>query len=440
MRTLLAIAVLLFTIPVVAEAQDEPPHGMGELEAFSIFHDSYRSGDHELAIQFGEWMLEAKPREISGHNNFSLERTMNRMISVYTSAAEEESDPSVQSDYLERAEETFEAVFETFDEDEIDQFEWQMRLGRFYHENSDELDAGMEGALVSYRAMYDMDPERFATDSDGFYARVLLTEYATRGDREDALEIIDEIEVFAGMDLEQTIDDVRESLFENPEERIDFIESRLADADDAEREEMLQDLAQLYDETGQTDKAAETARDLYEMNPNFENTRTIADLYLSDGKYEGAIDYLQEAKELTDDVDEQKQLALETAESYQQLDDYQSAREHADRAVSLDDEFGEAYVRQSSIFAGTISQCTGGDTLDREDRTVYWLVIDYLEKAKEADPSLASTVNSRIDSYKEAMPSSEDKFFSDWEEGQTFEINGELSECYAWVDETTTVR
>ncbi|MCC5913412.1 MAG: tetratricopeptide repeat protein [Balneolaceae bacterium] len=440
MRILLAVAVLLFTVPLAAEAQDEPPHGMGELEAYSIFTDAYRTGDYELAIQFGEWMLEAKPETIPGHDGFSLERTFNRMISVYVSAAEDETDPSVESEYLESAEEAFQTVFENFDNDDFDEFQWQMRLGRFYHEHSDDLDAGMEGALTSYRAMYELDPERFATDSDGFYARVLLTEYASRGDREDALEIIDEIELFAGVDLEQTIGDVREALFENPEERIEFIESRLVDADEAEREEMLQDLAELYEETGQTEEAAETARELYEMNPDFENTRTIAELYLADGNYRDALGYLKEAKESAEYNSDRKELALEVAESYQQLDEYPDARTYAQKAIDIDSQFGEAYMRMSAIYAGTISQCTGGETLDREDRTVYWLVLDYLDKAKDADPSLASTVDSRIESYEEAMPSSEDKFFSDWEDGMSFQIDGELSECYAWIDETTTVR
>lgn len=82
----------------------------------------------------------------------------------------------------------------------------------------------------------------------------------------------------------------------------------------------------------------------------------------------------------------------------------------------------------------------GGDTLDREDRAVYWLVLDYLEMAEQHDPSLTSAVQNRAEAYTEAMPSSEDKFFSEWEDGETFEIDGNLKDCYAWVNETTTVR
>lgn len=442
MKSLLAIAVFLFSVPalVQAQSQDEPPHGMGELEAFSVFHDAYQSGDYELAIQFGEWMLEAKPRDIEGHNNFSLERTFNRMIGVYVSAAEEETDPSVQTEYLEKAEAAFDTVFDTFSEDEIDYFQWYIRQGRFYHENHSQLDASMDDAIASYEAMYETDPERFAEEADGFYARVLITELADAGERDRALALIDEVEDGASMELQETISEVRESLFENPEERIEFIESRLADASGDEREEMLQDLIALYEETGQSEDARETAHELYDLNPNFENTRSVADIYLADGNYADAVEYLKEAKELADGDDQRKEIALEIAGSYQQIDEYPTARDYADEAIQIDSNFGEAYLRLATIYAGTVSQCTGGDTLDREDRTVYWLVLDYLEKAKEADPSLASNVNSRAEAYEEAMPSSEDKFFSDWEDGQTFQINGELSECYAWIDETTTVR
>jgi hypothetical protein len=38
------------------------------------------------------------------------------------------------------------------------------------------------------------------------------------------------------------------------------------------------------------------------------------------------------------------------------------------------------------------------------------------------------------------MPTSEDKFFKGWESGDSFRINGEVRECYAWIDEATTVK
>lgn len=443
MKRIVLAAVFLMGFSVLAFAQsesEEPPFGMGELEAYSVFVDAYRSDDFELAMDYGQWMLDAAPREISGHDGFNLETQFVRMINIYTGAAEQESDPGAISEYLVKAEAVFDRAYEVFSEDEINHFDWYLRQGRFYHENEEHLDADMNDAVRYYEKVYEIDTERFAELDDGFYARVLLTQYATGGERDKALAMIDEIEQFAAFDLLDTINQVRESLFESPDERIEFIESRIAEADEAEREEMLEHLVNLYNETGQNDRATETAQELYELNPSFSNTRSIADIYLSDGNYDEGIEYLKEALEKAEEEQDIRELTLEIAETHQQLNNLQAARDYTRDALNLDSDWGEAYMRMASIYAAAVSECTGGDTLDREDRTVYWLVLDYLDRAAAADPSLASTAQSRADSYEEAMPSSEDKFFSDWEEGTSFEIDGELSECYVWINETTTVR
>lgn len=438
----LGLLILLCTVPVTIaqDAQDEPPFGLSELEAYSIFVDAYRMDDFELAIDYGMWMINAAPREIDGHDGFSLERQFDRMINIYVGAAGEESDPTEITNLLEKAEDIFFRAYETFDEDEIDYFDWYLKHGRFYHENSEHLDSDMSDAVRYYEKSFDMDFQRFVELNDGFFTRVLLTQYATSGERDRALEMIEQVEPIASLDLLNTIDEVREMLFESPEERIDFIVSRIDDAEAAEQEEMLEDLIGLYEETAQTELAAQAALDLYELNPNFNNTRQVADIYLGEGDYSEALDYLIESLEKTEDNTERKHVKLEIAETYQQLDNLQSARDYAQQAINIDSNFGEAHMRMASIYAAAVSECTGGESLERVDRTVYWLVIDYLERAREADPSLAPTANNQIESYEAAMPTAEDKFFSDWEDGESFVIDGELRECYGWINETTTVR
>lgn len=436
----ICIAIALFALPTIADAQNEPPFGLSELQAYSVFRGAYDSEDYELALEYGEWMLEAAPRELEGHSGFSLERHFRRMVDIYTAIAEQESDPSIKEEHYKRVEVTIKKVFETFSEDEVDYYNWYLRLGRFYHENREYLDATMDDAIANYKKLYEMDSERFAEEGDGFFARVVLTELANNGQRDEAFEMIEHVEPYAGPELREAIAEVREGLFENPEERIEFFESRIADADGEEREEILLDLVDLYHEIGQSDKATEAANELYELNPNLENTRALANIYLSDGNYREAVTYLEEAIELADDVEVRKVITLETAESYQQLDNFEKARNFARQALNLDGNYGDAFLRMSSIYVNTISNCTGGGALDREDRAVYWLVLDYLDRAKEADPSLSSTIDNRVESYKGVIPSSEDKFFSGWETGDSFRIDGNLKQCYAWVNETTRVR
>jgi tetratricopeptide (TPR) repeat protein len=438
MKKLIVFISLLVGVSSLSYGQSEPPYGMSELEAYSLFYENYRTGDYQMALTFGKWMLEAKPRQIQGHRSFTLDTQFNRLIQVYVGLAENESDPSEKSALLENALGIFDLVAETFDEDEVDMFRWKIRQGQFFQENHRDLDNGIQKAFEYYERAYEMDKQRLAETSDGYYARLLLDNYASRGEREAALAMIDDIEEFAGNALMETIEQTRNELFQDPEERIAFLEERLDQRED--REEALTELATLYDRVGDRAKALQTAEQLYELNPNFENTRKLADMMLSDANYRSALGYLKEALDKAPDNNRKKRIALEISDTYQNLDDLQSARQYARRAIDIDSNFGNAYMQISSIYAAAIRNCTSGRSIERDDRTVYWLVIDYLEQAMEADAGTRNAANRRIESYKPVMPTSEDKFFRGWETGESFTINGSVGECYAWINETTTVR
>lgn len=440
MKTIITAFIILFTLPVIVQAQSEPPNGLNELEAYSVFVDAYRSDDFDLALIYGEWIIEARKKTIEGYDDFSLERHLVRMIDVYKGAAGAADDPAEKEELLSKAASVFEIADEAFDENEIDPYDWALREGRFYQENHNDFDASIDKAMAKYEMLYEMDAQRFADEGDGYYARVLLTYLASEDQNDRALTIIDDVEQYAGVELQNAIDELRDSLFNNPEERIEYLESTLADSEGEELEENLNQLVELYTETGQAEKASEKALELYELNPDYANTHRVATLFLEEGNYEEALVYLEEAKDLAGAEAEEAEIALQISESYQQLEEFEKARDFAREAVNAGNGSGIAYMRLASVYAGAISYCTGGDVLERHDRTVYWLVIDYLERAKQEDPSLASDVNNRIESYREAMPSSEDKFFRGWEEGDSFKIDGSLDECYAWVNETTTVK
>lgn len=440
MKSLIITFALLIAGSTAVLAQQEPPNGMGELEAYAVFMDAYKADDHQMAINFGEWMIEAKPKTIEGYDNFNLLRQFDRMIKVYKGAAENESDPSTKTEYLEKSLSVFKEVHDTFSEDELDVYEWKLKEGRFYHENYSGLDVGTQEIAAKYEEAYLEDPKRFTEASNGYFADFLLGNYSSQGQRDKAFAMIDEIEDYASPDLQNKISEVRESLFSGPEERIEFYESELADADENEKIELYSSLIDLYEETDMIDEAAEAALSLYELDSSFDNSKKVANLYLNEGDYSEAVQYLESALDKAESNEQKKEITLQLAETHQQLEEFRKARNYARQAIDLDAEYGEAYVRMSSIYAATISDCTGGNKLEREDRTVYWLVVDYLNKAKDADSSLASNVNNRIESYEGAMPSSEDKFFKGWESGDRFRINGEVRECYAWIDETTTVK
>ena len=438
MKRYIAVLFIIAGFSTTAIAQSEPPYGMSEIAAYSIFYDNYTQGDYDMALQFGRWMLEKKPREIEGFGRFSLPTQYNRMRRIYTEKAEQQEDPTLKEAFLDSSRIVFQDALETFSEDEIDTFEWKFNLGQFYQRHSNFIEDGMSKAYSMYEELFNENPERLTEAADGYYARILMQKYVDDGEREKALSMIDVIEPMAGPDLQQAISDARDEIFSDPEERIGFLESQLAD--DPENTELLNELATLYESEGNRERAIEVAQKLYELEPNFDNTRQIANIAIENANYSQAVGYLTEAAEMAPDNTTQRNITLQISEAYQNMGNFRQARNYARQASELDSSWGQPFIRIARIYAGTISSCTGNRKIDRDDRRIYWLVLDYLDRARSVDSSVSNEVQRLYNSYEPVLPSDEDKFFRGWEAGDRISIDGSQYECYSWINETTTVR
>lgn len=438
MKKYIAVFAIMFAVTSNAYSQAEPPYGMSELQAYSIFYENYRTGSYEMALQFGKWMLEAQPRSIEGANRFSLPRQYERMINVYTELSKQESDPSISTAYLDTVQIIYDEAFEIFSEDEIDYYTWHFNKGRFYQENQSNISSGMDKAYEEYEKAYELDPERLAQAGDGYYINILLSNYVSKDERDKALAMIDEVEQFAGNSLMDQINEIRDGLFSDPEERIEFLEGRLADnpGDIA----LLKEIANLYEDQDNREKAIEYARQIFDAEQNFENAERLAEYAQSAGENSQALNFWQRALDLAESNSQRKTAIMQLADINQNEGNLQEARRLARRGLQLDRNWGEAYIKIADIYAAAIRQCTSGRPMERDDRSVYWLVLDYLDRAENADSSVASTVQRQYRTYEPVTPSSEDKFFRGWETGDEIQIGSNISDCYAWIDETTTVR
>jgi len=438
MKKYIAALALLFAVSSNAYSQSEPPYGMSEVGAYSIFYENYRTGDYDMALQFGRWMIENKPANIQGAPRFSLSRQFERMINVYAELSKQQSDPSKRSAYLDTALAVYEDAFETFSEEEIDYYRWYFNRGRFYQEHQSQIRNGMDRAYEDYERAFELDPEKLTNAGDGYYIQILLSNYVSQNEREKALEMIDIVEPMASAQLAQSIDEIRDGLFTEPEERIEFLESRL-EANPGDQA-LISELASMFENMGNRVKAIEYAEKLYDIDPSFENIRRLADYAKSDGQNQQALGYLEEALDITEDNNVKKNLLLEISELQQNMNNLQQARTYARRAINIDSNWGQPYLEIARIYASAVRQCTSGRQIDRDDRTVYWLVLDYLDRARSVDSSVANRVTREYRTYEPILPSSEDKFFRGWETGDQINIGSNISECYAWIDETTTVR
>ncbi len=102
----------------------------------------------------------------------------------------------------------------------------------------------------------------------------------------------------------------------------------------------------------------------------------------------------------------------------------------AQKAIELDPSLaGKAYMLIGTIWGGIV--CQGNDI---EQRAKYWVAVDYMNKAKNADESLTDAANEHIRQYAAYYPQTAEAFMYDVTDGQTYVVS-----C-GGMRATTTVR
>lgn len=442
MKKLLLIPALLLFSSSWSSAQSsvEPPGGMAEIEAYSIFLENLRNDSYESAIEFGRWIWVGMPETIENYPKFDLERNLERLIEAYGGRSEEIQDPTVREAYLDTALTIYDKVFEKYSADQIDYYDWHMNRGRFFQSHSDYIDNAMNKAAADYLEAFNLKPEEFTKNGEGYYMQVMIQNMVSNGEKDKVLALLKETESFAPTKLKNYYDKVRNQLFDSPEERITFLEGQLED--NPGDVEILTQLRELYRGQDMVDKAQKISQKLYDIDPTYENTMALADIAISNANYNTAIKFLKEAMSKTEENQQKAQIALKISNAYLNQDELQTAREFARDATEYDSEWGEPFIQIADIYAQAVSQCTSNRKLVEKDKTVYWLVLDYLDRARQVDSSTTSEVERKYKSYNPVTPTTEEKFF--WnpplEEGDEFVIDGSLMECYGWINETTAVR
>lgn len=84
---------------------------------------------------------------------------------------------------------------------------------------------------------------------------------------------------------------------------------------------------------------------------------------------------------------------------------------------------GDIYVAASNSFDGD----------DFEKASVFWLAVDYFERARRAGQDCAIDASQKVSTYRKYFPNKEEAFFRDVQEGDSYKVGG-------WINETTTAR
>lgn len=444
MKNLTLLFGLLLSSSSVVAAQNEcnpnPPDGLPAIQSYSIFHSNYRGGDFAFALKYGRWMMCAKPMTMEGFKGFNLSTQYDKFVKIYQGLAENTNEPALKAAYLDSAVIALDDKMELFGKENNEvAFEVLQQKGRFYLQNYTLIEDGLSKAYQEFQNMFDLDPEKATTEAKGYYIDNLLRNYVTRGDREKAQVIINGASQYASPDLQAKIDEYQKDLFESPEDIIDYYGPILEQ--DPNNLEALNALLGAYEEQDDRDNMEKISRKLYEVNPTFDTALSLADIERGNARYTEAAEFYKEALELASNDDDKKSINLSIAEAYISMEQLQTARRYTREALKIDSNYGLAYIKMATIYAQSVIKCTEERKIEAQDRIVYWLVIDYLNMAKNKDRSVANTVSSQLPNYTAVTPSTEDKFLKlGLKDGDTVKIDGSLMDCYSWINETTTVR
>jgi len=200
----------------------------------------------------------------------------------------------------------------------------------------------------------------------------------------------------------------------------------------------MERLLAIYLDLEWREEAIPLAEELIKGKPTVELLLLLGDFYLHDGDYDRALEHYHALLEMPE-FDPSAEVYYNMGFAEHQLDNLPRARTHYRKTIATNPSFGIAYIAIGDLYATAVSMCSS-NTLEREDKAVYWLVIDWYEKAKEAAPLDAAVVNeanAKISVYRLYFPDGEDRFYKGWEVGQRFTIN---YGCYRWIGDTTTVK
>ena len=196
--------------------------------------------------------------------------------------------------------------------------------------------------------------------------------------------------------------------------------------------EFLRKLTRLLNRKECTDsKLFEMASEqMYALNPSSDAAYNMARLFFRRENFDKAVEYFEYAiKSETEPFDKANYNYQLGAIMLTQYKKYTDAKKYALEASRLRPDWGAPYILLANVY-GNGPKC-GED--DFEQRYIYWIVVDKLQKAKAVDPEIAATVNSMINQYTQLFPKKEEGFFRNIIEGSTVTVG-------CWVNESTKVR
>ena len=170
---------------------------------------------------------------------------------------------------------------------------------------------------------------------------------------------------------------------------------------------------------------------LYELDPSAEAAFNMARRYVEREETEKAKNYYKQAMEQETDEELLVNYYYEYAFFiFAKENALREAREYARKALEINSDHCESLMLIGDIYTAA-SSSFGEDEFEKS--TVFWLAVDYFERARRAGQDCAVDAARKASTYRKYFPNKEEAFFRNIQEGQTYKVGG-------WINESTKVR
>ena len=162
------------------------------------------------------------------------------------------------------------------------------------------------------------------------------------------------------------------------------------------------------------------ATTMHRLDPNYSSAHFLYQLYSAEGDTDNAFKYIDEAISYPEsDSATDAQYAYEAATFAFKSSKNAKAFEYALQAAGLDPSYeGKSYMLIGTIWGSLVCQ---GNEIER--RAPYWVAVDYMQKAKKADPSLAEEADKHIAQYRQYYPQTAEAFMYNVTDGDSYTVS-----------------
>lgn len=182
---------------------------------------------------------------------------------------------------------------------------------------------------------------------------------------------------------------------------------------------------------GESKLFAEATEQLYNLDPSAEAAFNMARRFVKRDELDKAKEYYLQAIEQETDEELLANYYYEFAAlQFAKENDLSEARNYLRKALAINPNYCEALMLMGDVYVAA-SRSFGED--DFEKATVFWLAVDYYERARRAGEGCAVDASGKAAQYRKYFPNKEEAFFRSLQEGQTYQVGG-------WINESTKIR